>query len=74
MARPGVRVHHYDTSAARHGASVEAALRELGTDHLDLLLVHRWDPLLDAVELAEACAREQGLKLPMLDGTAVRAA
>jgi predicted oxidoreductase len=57
--RPGVRVHHYDTSAARLAASVEAALSELGTDHLDLLLVHRWDPLLDAAELAEACAREQ---------------
>ena len=57
--RPGVRVHHYDTSAGRLRASVEDALRELGTDRLDLLLVHRWDPLVDAAELAEACAAEQ---------------
>ena len=33
-------------------ASVEASLRALRTNHLDLLLIHRPDPLMDAAELA----------------------
>jgi len=51
-ARPGNRVKHYDTSAAHVRASVEASLAALRTDHLDLLLIHRPDTLLDAEELA----------------------
>jgi predicted oxidoreductase len=60
-ARPQHRIHHYDTSAAHVRASVEATLRELRTDRLDLLLIHRPDALLDADELAatfEALRRE----------------
>lgn len=38
---------HYDTSAAHIRASVESSLRDFGTDHLDLLLIHRPDPLMD---------------------------
>ncbi|MBI1219575.1 MAG: oxidoreductase [Rhodobacteraceae bacterium] len=49
-----VRVKHYDTSAAHIRASVEASLRDLGTDRLDLLLIHRPDPLMDHVETGEA--------------------
>lgn len=60
-ARPGHAVKHYDTSAAHVRASVEQSLRNLGTDHLDLLLIHRPDCLLDPEELAasfEALRRE----------------
>lgn len=51
-APPRVAVKHYDTSPAHVRARVEGSLRALGTDHLDLLLIHRPDPLLDADELA----------------------
>jgi predicted oxidoreductase len=43
----GARVKHYDTSAAHVTASVEASLREMATDRIDLLLIHRPDPLID---------------------------
>ena len=41
------RVKHYDTSAAHITASVEASLRDMATDRIDLLLIHRPDPLID---------------------------
>ena len=44
------RVKYYDTSAAHITASVEASLREMATDRIDLLLIHRPDPLMDAYE------------------------
>ncbi|MEF3048767.1 aldo/keto reductase [Pseudotabrizicola sp. L79] len=44
------RVKYYDTSAAHITASVETSLRDMGTDRIDLLLVHRPDPLMDACE------------------------
>lgn len=50
--RPGHRSHHYDTSAQHIAWTVDNALRQLRTDHLDLLLIHRPDPLLDADEVA----------------------
>jgi predicted oxidoreductase len=43
MTAPAVRVGHYDASAARLIRNVERSLRLLGTDHLDLFLVHRPD-------------------------------
>lgn len=52
--RPQHRVHHYDTSAAHIAWSVDNALSELRTDHLDLLLIHRPDALMDADEVARA--------------------
>jgi predicted oxidoreductase len=56
-ARPGHRVKAYDTSAAHIAASVDNSLRALGTDHLDLLLIHRPDALLDAAEVAATFGR-----------------
>lgn len=50
--RPAHGIKSYDTSPAHVTASVEASLRALRTDHLDLLLIHRPDPLMDAAELA----------------------
>ena len=41
------RVKYYDTSAAHITASVKASLREMATDRIDLLLIHRPDPLMD---------------------------
>ncbi len=43
----GAEIKHYDTSAAHITASVEASLREMATDRIDLLLIHRPDPLMD---------------------------
>ena len=54
--RPDTRVKHYDTSRAHIIASAERSLRNLHTDVLDLLLIHRPDPLLDADEAAGALA------------------
>ncbi|MEJ6006551.1 aldo/keto reductase [Paucibacter sp. AS339] len=47
----------YDLSAAHILASVDASLRRLHTEHLELLMLHRPDPLLDVAELAEAWLR-----------------
>ncbi|WPB80751.1 aldo/keto reductase [Archangium violaceum] len=52
--RPAHRVKHYDTSRAHILASVENSLRHFGTDYLDLLLLHRPDPLMNADETAAA--------------------
>ena len=43
----GKRVKYYDTCAAHIAASVEASLVNMGTDHIDLLLIHRPDPMMD---------------------------
>lgn len=50
----GARVKHYDTSAAHITASVEASLREMATDRIDLLLIHRPDPLINPDETGAA--------------------
>jgi len=55
--RPEHRIQHYDTGAAHIVASAEESLRQLHTDRLDLLLVHRPDPLMDFDEIADAFTR-----------------
>ena len=60
-----VSCKHYDTSAAHIRASVESSLRDFGTDHLDLLLIHRPDPLMDHHEtggVLDALVREGKLR------------
>jgi len=52
--RPNHRTKSYDTSAAHITASVENSLRSLRTDYIDLLLIHRPDPLMDPAEVNEA--------------------
>jgi predicted oxidoreductase len=59
-ARPQHSIQHYDTSAAHIVASAEESLRQLNTDHLDLLLIHRPDPLMDFDDIAEAFIRLRG--------------
>ena len=51
--RPAHTVKAYDSSRAHVVASVEASLRALGTDRIDLLLIHRPDWLMDPDELAD---------------------
>jgi predicted oxidoreductase len=47
-------IKHYDSSATHLIASAEQSLRELRTDYLDVLLIHRPDPLSDWDEIARA--------------------
>ncbi|MBP1849168.1 aldo/keto reductase [Rhizobium halophytocola] len=48
------RVKYYDTTAEHINASVEASLKDMGTDRIDLLLIHRPDPLMDPDETGPA--------------------
>lgn len=57
--RPEHRVKHYNTTLDHIMASVDASLVQLATDRLDLLLIHRPDPLMEADEVAEAFIRLQ---------------
>ncbi len=43
----GARVKHYDTSRDHIHASVDASLLEMAIENIDLLLIHRPDPLMD---------------------------
>lgn len=52
--RPAHQVKSYNTSAQHIISSVEQSLEHFGTDHLDLLLIHRPDPLMNPVEVAGA--------------------
>ena len=52
--RPRHVSKHYDTSRAHIVASAENSLRVLGTDYIDVLLIHRPDVLMDPDEVAEA--------------------
>lgn len=52
--RPLSRVKHYDTSREHILWLVENSLRLHGTDYIDLLLIHRPDPLLNPEEVARA--------------------
>jgi len=47
-AYPARRVKHYDTSAVHIRHSVEQSLTRLGVERLDVLLIHRPDPFMDA--------------------------
>ena len=50
------RINYYDTSASYIRAQVEQSLRNLHTEQLDLVLIHRPDYLMDAAALAETFA------------------
>lgn len=51
---PDRKVKYYDTSAAHIQASVEQSLTNMATDRIDLLLLHRPDPLMDHEETGQA--------------------
>jgi len=50
----GSRLKHYDTSRAHIEGSVDNSLRDLRTERIDLLLIHRPDPFMDAEETGAA--------------------
>ena len=50
----GIRPDRYDFSKEHILESVEGSLRRLGTDHVDFLLLHRPDALMEPEEVAEA--------------------
>ena len=52
--RPAHQLQHYDTSREHIIASAENSLRNMRIDYLDLLLIHRPDPLMNTDEIAEA--------------------
>lgn len=60
--RPEHRVLHIDSGGAQIIKAVERSLEALHTDHLDVLLLHRPDPLMDPRDVAEAFVklRDQG--------------
>jgi len=53
-AKPEHVLGHYRTDKQHILQSAENSLRHFHTDHLDLLLIHRPDPLMEADEVAEA--------------------
>ncbi|SFS17743.1 Predicted oxidoreductase [Dyella sp. OK004] len=55
-AQRDYRVNYYDTSAVYVRTQVEQSLRNLHTEHLDLVLIHRPDYLMDAAALADTFA------------------
>ncbi len=54
QSKCGIRKGYYDLSKAHIISSVEASLKRLNTDYLDVLLLHRPDALMDPVEIGEA--------------------
>jgi len=52
--RPQYRIKSYDSSKAHIMASVDNSLRELQTEYIDMLLLHRPDYLMEPDEIAEA--------------------
>lgn len=55
--RPSHQIKHYDTSTEHMVWSVENSLKALSTDRIDVLLIHRPDPLLNPMEVAEAFSK-----------------
>ncbi|WP_186794926.1 aldo/keto reductase, partial [Salmonella enterica] len=53
-ARAENRLGHYITDRRHIILSAEQSLKNLATDYLDMLLIHRPDPLMDADDVAEA--------------------
>ncbi|HEY8024826.1 MAG TPA: aldo/keto reductase [Burkholderiaceae bacterium] len=55
-AQSATHAPHYNTSRAHIIAQTEQSLRLMGIETIDVLLIHRPDPLMDADEVAEAFA------------------
>lgn len=51
---PRRRVKHYDATARHIAASIDNSLKRIGIERIDLLLVHRPDPLMDPGETGRA--------------------
>lgn len=55
--RPNHKIKHYDTGKEHIINSAENSLKNLQTDYIDLLLIHRPDPFMNPEEIAEAFNR-----------------
>jgi len=58
--RPGNIIKHYDYSKDYIIKSVEGSLKNLKTDYIDVFLLHRPSPLMQADEIAEAVEKLKG--------------
>ncbi|GEK90433.1 aldo/keto reductase [Alkalibacterium kapii] len=54
QSKTGIRSGYYDFSKQHIVSSVEKSLKRLGTEYLDVLLLHRPDTLVEPEEVAEA--------------------
>lgn len=54
---PERHVAHYNTSTEHIIKSAEQSLKNLNTDYIDVLLIHRPDPFMNPAEVAEAFSR-----------------
>ena len=52
-------VQYYDLSPAHLARALAGTLRDLGTDHVEMLMLHRQDPCLDAEAVADWVRGEQ---------------
>lgn len=52
-------VQHYDLSVRHLRAALDASLRDLRTDHVDVLMLHRFDPLLEPTAIADWVREEE---------------
>ncbi|WP_010171232.1 aldo/keto reductase [Bacillus coahuilensis] len=52
--RPTHKTHHYNTTKEHILRSVENSLKSLGIEYIDVLLIHRPDPFMNPVDVAEA--------------------
>ena len=52
-SRPENQIKHYNLTEDYISSSVEKSLKNLHTDYLDLLLIHRPDPLMNYMEIAD---------------------
>lgn len=55
--RPENKVNHYNTTKEHIRKSVETTLKDLHTDYLDLLMIHRPSPLMVVEEIAETLTK-----------------
>lgn len=52
-------VQHYDLSVRHLRAALDASLRDLRSDHVEVLMLHRFDPLLEPAAIADWVREEQ---------------
>ncbi len=55
--RPGHQIKSYDTGSVHIIESVNRSLQNLQTEYIDILLIHRPDPLMNPDEIGEAFAK-----------------
>ncbi len=52
--RPKIKTHHYDTSKGHIINSVDTSLKNLKTEYIDMLLIHRPSPIMNPNEIMKA--------------------